>query len=70
MKLDRAKLLSTRMDYVNRKPVTTYKLTDEGKTVFGPMAAEQTANLNARMLGARIESRKRIMKRGVEGHGV
>ena len=47
-KLDRDKLLTTRMDYVDRKPVTVYKLTDQGKTTFGPMAAEQVANLNGK----------------------
>jgi hypothetical protein len=47
-KVDRDTLLTTRMDYVDRKPVTTYTLTDQGKTVFGPMAAEQSPNLNGK----------------------
>jgi hypothetical protein len=46
--VDRNSLLISKAVYVNRRPVTHYTLTDAGKTTFGPIAADQAANLNGK----------------------
>lgn len=51
----RDKLMNSTAIYVNRRPVTLYALTDEGRTVFGPIAADQIANLNGKEITAAVE---------------